>query len=172
MPGAPQPYQTSWCGIDPSTAGGPGAPVALLGVFTFGVDGWLMGCRYFRDLADDFNHFGYVTNPSNGTLLGVTKFRRQTAAAAGPGNWESAYFHPRIPISASGKLAVSVYFGGSYFWYDAGVLSGGGFSCGNVVTDQDGMPYPNMQFNYANVFDSFGGSSGSRYGIDVIFLPS
>jgi hypothetical protein len=169
--GALQPYQTSWCGTDPSTSGGAGAPVTLLGVFSFAVDGWIMGLKYFRDLADNFNHIGFVTDPSDGSLLGITKFRRQTASGSGAGGWETSYLHPRIPVAALDKRTVAVFFQGSYFWYDAGALASNGFICNDVLTDQDNVPYPNMQFTYSAFMDGFMSSGGSRYGVDVVFLP-
>jgi len=170
MPGAPQPYQTSWCGTDPSTAGGGGAPVTLLGVFSFGADGWVMGLKYFRDGADGFNHVGFITDPTNGIILRVVNFKNHAAGTAGPAGWETGYFSPRLPVSALDKVAVGVYFGGSYFYYDAGALTSNGFICGDVLTDQDGVPYPNMQFTYTSFDGGFSGSSGSRYGIDLVFL--
>jgi len=170
MPGAPQPYQTSWCGTDPGTAGGSGAPVVLLGVFSFAADGWIMGLKYFRDLADGFNHVGYVTDPSTGIILATANFRNHPASGSGPDRWETAYLHPRLPVSALDKRTVGVYFGGSLFYYDAGALASNGFICGDVLTDQDGVPFPNMQFSYTSFDGGFSGSSGSRYGIDLVFL--
>ena len=170
MPGAPQPYQTSWCGSDPGTAGGSGAPVVLLGVFSFASDGWIMGLKYFRDLADSFNHIGYVTDPSTGVILGTVNFKHHDADGSGPAGWETAYLHPRLRVSQFDYRAVAVFFGGSYFWYDAGSLTGSGFVCGDVLTRQDGDPYPNMQFSYTGFESGFSGSSGSRYGIDLVFL--
>jgi hypothetical protein len=171
MPGAPQPYQTAWCGSDPSTAGGSGAPVTLLGVFSFATDGWIVGVKYFRDLADDFNHIGYVADPSTGLLLGVTKFKPHVAESSGPGGWETAYLHPRIPVEQFDLRSIGVYFGGSLFYYDAGALTGSGFICADVLTREDGDPYANMQFSYTGIDGGFSGSSGSRYGIDLLFLP-
>lgn len=171
MPGAPQPYETSWCGVDPSTPGGAGAPVTLLGVFSFQTDGWIMGVKYFRDLADDFNHIGFVTDPANGDLLGCAKFRRHAASGSGPDRWETAYLHPRLSVSTGEQRAVGCYFGGSFFYYDAGALTSNGFVCANVNTLQDAMPYPNMQFSYSDILSGFTSSSGSRYGIDLVFLP-
>ena len=170
MPGAPQPYQTAWCGIDPATAGGSGAPVTLLGVFSFAADGWVVALKYFRDNADSFNHVGYITDPSTGVMLNAVNFRNHAAGAAGPAGWETAYLHPRLAVSAMDKRAVGVYFGGSYFYYDAGALASNGFVCGDVLTDQDGMPFPNMQFSYSTLDSGFSGSGGSRYGIDLVFL--
>lgn len=170
MPGAPQPYQTSWCGTDPTTAGGSGPPVSLLSVFSFQSDGWIMGVKYFRDLADDFNHLGFITDPTNGDLLRAVRFHRHAASGSGPAGWESAYFHPRLPVAQFDQFAVGVFFGGSLFYYDAGALASNGFTCGDVNTLQDGMPYPNMQFSYTDWQSGFQPSSGSRYGIDLIFL--
>jgi len=170
MPGAPQPYQTSWCGTDPATAGGSGAPVTLLGVFSFQSDGWIMGLKYFRDFADDFNHVGFVADPANGDVLATTKFRRHVASTTGPAGWETAYLHPRVPVAQFDKRSVGIYFGGSYFYYDAGTLASNGFVCGDVNTDQDNMPYPNMQFSYTDILSGFLPSSGNRYGIDLVFL--
>lgn len=171
MPGARQPYQTAWCGVDPATAGGAGAPVVLLGVFSFGVDGWIMGLKYFRDLADGFRHVGYVTDPTNGTILGAVNFKQHVASGSGPAGWETAYLHPRIHVSALDHRAVAVFFEGSYFYYDAGTLASGGFVCGDVLTDQDGWPYPNMQFTYSGFVTGFTATGGARYGIDLVFLP-
>jgi hypothetical protein len=170
MPGAPQPYGNSWCGVDPGTPGGAGAPVTLLGVFSFQADGWIMGLKYFRDLADGSNHIGFVTDPSNGTVLGALRFPRRAAAGSGAGGWETAYLHPRIAVAQYDLRAVGVYFQDSYFWYDAGALASNGFVCGDVNTLQDGMPYPNHQYSYAGLLTGFSGSSGSRYGIDLVFL--
>lgn len=171
MPGAPQPYETSWCGGAPSTAGGSGAPVTLLGVFSFQSDGWIMGLKYYRDLADNFNHIGFVTDPANGDVLGALRFPRRAATGSGPAGWESAYLHPRIPVAQYDQRTVGIFFDGSYFYYDAGALTSNGFVCANVNTLQDGMPYPNMQFSYTSLLTGFTPSSGSRYGIDLIFLP-
>lgn len=170
MPGAPQPYQTSWCGTDPGTAGGSGAPVTLLGVFSFAADGWIVGLKYFRDLADSFNHVGFVTDPSTGIMLTTVNFRHHTAETAGPGGWETAYLHPRLAVAQFDLRAVGIYFGGSLFYYDAAALDGNGFICGEVLTSQDGDPYPNMQYSYSSFDGGFSGSGGSRYGIDLVFL--
>ena len=170
MPGAPQPYQTAWCGTDPSTAGGGGAPVTLLGVFSFAADGWVMGLKYFRDGADGFNHIGFITDPTTGIMLRCVNFKHHAAGSAGPAGWETAYLHPRLPVLQFDRLAVGIYFGGSYFYYDAGTLASGGFVCGDVLTDQNDVPYPNMQFSYTSLDQSFIGSGGSRYGIDLVFL--
>ncbi len=145
--------------------------MVLLGVFSFGVDGWIMGLKYFRDLADGLRHVGYVTDPTDGTILGIVNFKQHVATGSGPGGWETAYLHPRISVNASEHRAVAVYFEGSYFYYDAGALASNGFSCGDVLTDQDGFPYDNMQFTYSGFITGFTDSSGSRYGIDLVFLP-
>jgi hypothetical protein len=130
-----------------------------------------MGLKYFRDLADDLRHVGYVTDPTSGELLGAVNFKQHVASGSGPGGWETAYLHPRIPVSQFDHRAVGIFFEGSLFYYDAGALASNGFVCGDVLTDQDGVPYDNMQFTYSGFVTGFTDSGGSRYGIDLVFLP-
>jgi hypothetical protein len=145
--------------------------VTLLGVFEFGADGWIMGLKYFRDGADDANHFGLVFNPASGELLRTVSFRRHVASAPGPAGWETAYLHPRLAVAQFDLWSIGIFFQSSYFWYDAGALSSNGFLCNQVQTIQDNSPYPNMQFSYTSPTDGFTPSSGTRYGIDILFLP-
>jgi len=166
---APKDYEFGWGATAPSTPGGSGSPVSLLSAFQFAADGYIVGARYFRDLADDFNHVAFITNPTDGTVLRCQPFPRRAASGSGAGAWETVYFARRFPVHQYDIWALGVWFGGSYFWYDAGALSSNGFVNAHVATLQDGLPYPNMQFSYSGVFDGFSSSSGSRYGIDVSF---
>lgn len=168
---APKVYEFGWGATAPSTFGGAGAPVTLLAALQFGIDGYIVGARYYRDLGDNGRHFAWISDPSSGDILSTLSFRRRAPAGSGPDRWEHAYFARRVPVAQFDVRGLAIWFEASNFYYDAGALSSNGFVSDHVSTLQDGMPFPNMQFSYSGVFDGFLPSSGSRYGIDVIFWP-
>jgi hypothetical protein len=168
---APKFYEFGWGGTAPTTFGGSGAQVTLLSVYRFGHDGWIVGARYYRNQADDFRHFAWVSDPTNGDIHATLAFKRKPASGSGVDGWQHAYFPRRVAVRQFDIWGLAVWFEGSDFYYDPGALSSNGFLSGHVETLQDGLPYPNMQFSYSSVFTGFASSSGSRYGIDVIFWP-
>lgn len=166
---APRNYEFGWGGTAPATFGGSGAPVTLLSVYRFGHDGYIIGARYYRDRSDGARHFAWISDPTTGDIHATVPFKRKSASGSGVDGWQHVYFPRRVAVRQFDIWGLGIWFESSNFYYDAGSLTSHGFLSGHVETLQDGLPYPNMQFSYSGVFDGFTPSSGSRYGIDVIF---
>jgi len=162
-------YEFGWGGDSPTRGDGAGAPVSLAGLFQFAANGFIVGARYYRDLADDFNHIAYVLDPASGDVLSTLHFPRKPNTGSGPDGWQHAYFRKRIPVSEFDIRSMVVWFGGGYFYVDDGDLVDHGYVSGNVETLQTGLPYDNMQYTYNHDPVGFSTFNGARYGVDVIF---
>lgn len=137
--------------------------------YVFGHDGRIVGLRYFRDLADGFDHVGILRDGITGVILRVVRFPLVAAAGSGPGSWQHAYLSPRLNVLAGETVLVSVTFGGSLFYYDASALAGGPIVSGDLTIPQDSPPGTSSFFDYQPLNVPSGTYLSTHYGVDCLY---
>lgn len=161
-------YQNSWGTAVPATGIGGGSAFVIANIFSFAVDGYIVGARYYRQTTDDDEHVGAVFTESDNELLGVTKFHFN--AAGGTAGWQHAYFRPRIAVFAGVLYYVGVSFGRRFWRYTASALSSGPIVVGDVTVPQDSSPHWNGIFGPNFTRTAWTHDAGTRYGVDCLFL--
>lgn len=161
-------YQSSWGSGLPASTQGSGSTLIVANLFSFAVDGYIVGLRFARAANDDEEHIGCVFRESDNGLLGVTRFRQN--AGASPTGWQHAYLRPRVPVSAGTKYYVGVSFGSQEFRYTNGALSSVDIVTGDVTAIHNTSTFWNGIFG--NGFNRTGWTqaAGRRYGVDMLFL--
>lgn len=161
-------YQSSWGAALPASTNGSGSILVLANLFSFAVDGYIVGVRFCRAANDDEDHIGGVFLESNNALLGVTKFHNNVGAT--PTGWQHAYFRPRIAVAAGVKHYVGVSFGSQEFRYTNGALSSADIVTGDVTAHRNTSTFWNGIFSSGFQRTTWTQAAGRRYGVDMLFL--
>lgn len=148
---------------------GPSAHVIVGNLFTFSKAGRIVGARFYRAANDDNEHYASVMDEADNALLGVARFHYN--AGLTPVGWQHAYFHGEVKVEVGKYYYLCVAFTGGHFTYTDGALSAGGITSGYVTCTQDDAPDWNGIYGLNLGRDGWNHSPGSRFGVDVLFLP-
>lgn len=161
-------YQSSWGTNLPASTTAQNSTLIVGNIFSFAVDGYIVGMRYCRAANDDEEHVGAVLLEADNTHLGVTRFKFNSGAT--PTGWQHAYLRPRVAVTAGVLYFVAVSFGERQWRYTNGALTSTGITTGDVVVPQDSSPHWNGAFSSSFQRSSWTHAAGTRYGVDVLFL--
>ena len=140
----------------------------------FAVAGHVVGMRYLRHPSDHGAHVASIHADDGGAPFGwgmqTPPLQLDTPET---GSWMNLWMHPRAPVAAGVEYEAGIYFSDGWYAYEPGGLSSALVS-GNVTLPAnipDGRR--NGIFTYSRLLDSdWGGSSGTLYGIDILFLAN
>lgn len=169
MPGAPWVYQSSWGSGVPAVTEGAGAHVVLGQLLSFDKDGAIVGARFFRIGADDGEHTASILDASDNSLLAIQKFKYVPSGADGV--WQHCYFTPQVKVTAGALYYVLVDFCNYFISYTLGALTGSDIVTGRVTAVADGDTTWNGIFGPDIGRNAWDHSPGTRWGIDVLYLP-
>lgn len=166
---APWIYQSSWGSGSPTTTEGAGAHVVVGNMVTFDKDGAIVGARFFRSGADDGEHIAAILNAADNALLGVQRFHYLDSGA--DGTWQHCYFTPQVKVTTGQSYYVLVDFEAYRISYTLDALTGTSIVNGRVTAVQDSESNWNGIFGYGFGRDGWDHSPGTRWGVDVLYLP-
>lgn len=161
-------YQSSWGANLPASTNGTGTTLIVANLFSFAVDGFIVGARYCRAANDDEEHVAAVFDEDANGLMGVTRFKFNSGAT--PTGWQHAYFRPRVPVTAGVNYYLGVSFGSREWRYTNGALSSASIVTGDITAIQNSSPHWNGIFGTGFNRIAWTQAAGVRYGVDVLFL--
>lgn len=164
-------YQTTWGSAVPTTRNGFGSQQNVANWMEVTEPGFCVGLRYHRFSDDDGEHIGQLRIEANNNPLGVCTFPKKSAAGVVDDGWQHAYFKPRIPLSVGTKYYVSVFFSRRRYALTGGALSAGSITVGSIIVGVDSTAHWNGAFS-GSVATLDTHAAGTRYGVDMLFLPS
>lgn len=164
-------YQTLWQNAVPGTWGGDNSEVVLGTRVRFGVDGAVLGAKFYKDNGDGSEHLALLMDGWHvGTVLATALFHPVTASnIPGDNYWQSIYFPRQVKVSAGDERVIAVWFPAGNYWREAGGLAAGPVVSEDLTAPQDGDGGDNGIYTVGNGWDlplTFG---SGFYGIDIIF---
>lgn len=168
MVGISQDYHNAWSGAPSSDSAGDLLAVTLALRMQTSVAGKVVGVRFFRDLSDGGEHVGLLYAATDLSIQDVCLFHKNTAAAAGPGSWQSAYFRKTHHYAAGDRFVVGVHFSAGNYWLTPAGLATAVVNANLTITAQ-GDGGDNGLFGYSTL-QPVSTFNSSQYGVDVIFL--
>lgn len=164
-------YQSLWGSSTPGAWGGDHSEVVLGTRISFGVDGAVVGARFYQDNGDSAEHLALLMDGwSVGTVLATARFKPVTASnIPGDNKWHNAYFPREKKVAAADELVIAVWFAGGNYWRQASGLASGPVTVGDLTAIQDGDGGPNGIYTLGNGWDLHLTFGSGFYGIDVLF---
>jgi hypothetical protein len=162
-------YGSVWNGAAPTGDPEDTATVVLAMRLRALQDGWVVGAKYLRNLANNGEHFAMLWNIEANQLLRLQLFPWHDAEGSGPGNWEHCYFHKRLRLLEGEACTVAVWFQHGGYYRELGALSAGPMVGDGVEFVEDGELGSNGLYQYLNNLTPFYTFDSSAYGVDVLF---
>lgn len=164
-------YKNVWGSTQPSSELA-GNAAQFIGVrFRPTVDIYILGARFFRDLADDGTHFAEVgLSAIPFTPKTMVKFYNRVAAPAGPDGWQSAYFRPRFAVSSGTLVSLRVHFAKNFIFYTPGLLASADYTVGDLTFPQNTASFFNPAYTFSLDLVLNNSNGGALFGIDPIYV--
>jgi hypothetical protein len=161
-------YQSTWGSSFPATLQATGSVHVVTNIFTFAVNGFIVGVRFYRTSTTFGDIVGIVQEEADNNLLGVVQFRwKASGAAAG---WEHAYFPKRIRVTSGTRYNVGASCSDRLYRFTTNGIPVSGLTVGDITTPADSTTHWNGQFGPAIGRLGWTHAARTRYGIDPLFL--
>jgi hypothetical protein len=167
-------YDSVWAGAVPGVNAGDTNPVTVANRFQSDVLCYLVGARYFRDLADGGSHLAIVRDNVTGAIIRAAPFRYKPASGSGAEGWETTYFSPRVTVPAGGEIDLSVWFSAGQYSRLLDALAGSPIVNGHLTMQiDDPLGRRNGRYSYGTTLFADLTYRSSAYGIDpLIWVPT
>lgn len=100
----------------------------------------------------------------------LTRFHDNASGAAGPDRWHSAYFRPRIPVSAGQTVSLVFWSQSGMYYAISGYLAGGDVTLGDLRYPQDTSSFFNGAYDVSAGLSPGNRLGGIMWGFDPIYV--
>jgi hypothetical protein len=168
---APKPYQNSWGNAVPGTLHIQGAPRTLEQLFTLTANGWVQGCRVYNDVANTgLSGIAWLGFPILGHIFTSVAFDQDLRPIGGNTGWIHRYFSEPWYVTAGSNVYLFWWSRTGNIWYDPLALNGITIVSGDITVPADTGSNGQSYYDSSASLDPRTHSTGSRWGIDLIFL--